>query len=237
MLDTLREDVRTARETDPAAKSTAEVLLYAGLHAVWLHRVAHWLNDRGYRLAARALAQVNRLVTGVEIDPDADLGRRVFIDHGMGVVVGETAEIGDDVNMYHGVTLGGNDPRPVKRHPTVESGATLGAQSTLVGDITIGEDATVGAGAVVSKDVPPGATVAGNPAERIDEPSETERLDTSEKPETPENPETTASPETTENPEGPGTPEGPEQPGTPTEGDTEAGCPPVDVEPAWVPSR
>jgi len=225
MLDTLTEDVRTARETDPAAKSTAEVLLYAGLHAVWLHRVAHWLHERGHRLAARALAQLNRLVTGVEIDPGADLGRRVFIDHGMGVVVGETAEIGDDVNMYHGVTLGGNDPRPVKRHPTVESGATLGAQSTLVGDITIGEDATVGAGAVVSKDVPPGATVAGNPAERIDDPSETEQRET---------PEST---ETTERPETPGTPERPEQPGTPTEGDAEAGCPPVDVEPAWVPSR
>jgi serine O-acetyltransferase len=214
MLDTLREDVRTARETDPAARSTAEVLLYAGLHAVWLHRVAHWLNERGHRLTARTLAQLNRWLTGVEIDPGAELGRRVFIDHGMGVVIGETAEIGDDVNMYHGVTLGGSDPRPVKRHPTVETSATLGAQSTLVGDITVGEDATVGAGAVVSKDVPPGATVAGNPAERIDDLGEpgsepSESPDRSEAPETPE---------------------------TPAEDETETGCPPVEVDPAWVPS-
>ena len=174
MIDRIREDVRTARETDPAAKSTAEVFLYAGLYAVWLHGVAHRLDERGHRLLARLLAQVNRLLTGVEIDPGAELGRRVFIDHGMGVVIGETAEIGDDVNMYHGVTLGGNDPRPVKRHPTVEDGATLGAGSTLVGDITIGEDATVGAGAVVVGDVPPDATVAGNPAERVDTVEETE---------------------------------------------------------------
>jgi serine O-acetyltransferase len=172
MLDNLRSDIRTARKTDPAAHSTAEVLLYAGVHAVWLHRLAHWLDTRGHRLAARVLAQCSRWLTGVEIDPGAELGDRVFIDHGMGVVVGETAEIGDDVNMYHGVTLGGNDPRPIERHPTVEDGVTLGARSTLVGDITIGEGATVGAGAVVVDDVSPGATVAGNPAERIDEPAD-----------------------------------------------------------------
>jgi len=228
MLDTLREDVRTARETDPAAKSTAEVLLYAGLHAVWLHRIAHWLDARGHRLTARMLAQVNRLLTGVEIDPGAELGRRVFIDHGMGVVIGETAEIGDDVNMYHGVTLGGNDPRPVKRHPTVEDGATLGAQSTLVGDITVGEDAAVGAGAVVSNDVPPGATVVGNPAERIDDTREDER----ERFETTED-DTEAANEGVESP-------AEDEPVTPAEDETsedeETGCPPVEAEPAWVPS-
>jgi len=168
MFDRLTEDVRTARETDPAARSTAEVLLYAGLHAVWAHRLAHWLWTRDFQFTARLLSQVTRFFTGVEIHPAADLGRRVFVDHGMGVVVGETAEIGDDVNMYHGVTLGGDDPRPVKRHPTVEDGATLGANSTLVGDIVVGEGATVGAGAVVVEDVPPGATVAGNPARRVD---------------------------------------------------------------------
>ncbi|MHB9285760.1 serine O-acetyltransferase [Halobacteriales archaeon Cl-PHB] len=164
MYARLREDVRTALDTDPAARSVPSVLLYAGLHAVWAHRVNQWLWNRGHHFTARFLSQVTRFLTGVEIHPAADLGRRVFIDHGMGVVVGETSEIGDDVTMYHGVTLGGNDPRPVKRHPTVEDGATLGANSTLVGDITVGEGATVGAGAVVVEDVPAGATVVGNPA-------------------------------------------------------------------------
>ena len=185
MFDRFTEDVRTVRETDPAAKSTAEVLLYAGLHAVWAHRVAHWLWNRGFRLTARALSQVTRLVTGVEIHPAATLGRRVVIDHGMGVVVGETAEVGDDVSMYHGVTLGGSDPRPVKRHPTVRDGVTLGARATLIGDITVGEGATVGAGAVVVEDVPPGATVAGNPAERVDTPDQETAPESRDTPEDP----------------------------------------------------
>ena len=168
MFDRFREDVRTARETDPAAKSSAEVLLYAGLHAVWAYRLAHWLWTRDLHFTARLVSQFTRFLTGVEIHPGADLGRRVFVDHGMGVVVGETAEVGDDVAMYHGVTLGGDDPRPVKRHPTVGDRVTLGANSTLVGDITIGDDASVGAGAVVVDDVPAGATVVGNPAEVVD---------------------------------------------------------------------
>jgi serine O-acetyltransferase len=168
MLDRIREDIRTARETDPAATSTAEVLLYPGLHAVWCYRLAHALHDRGHSFAARLVSQLVRLFTGVEVHPAADIGRRFFIDHGMGVVVGETAEVGDDVTCYHGVTLGGDSPRREKRHPTVEDGVTLGANATLIGAITIGEGATVGAGAVVSKDVPAGATVAGNPARRID---------------------------------------------------------------------
>jgi serine O-acetyltransferase len=129
----------------------------------------HALWTGGYRLLARLLSQLTRFLTGVEIHPAATVGRRVFIDHGMGIVVGETADIGDDVHMFHGVTLGGNDPRPVKRHPTVEAGVTLGANATLVGDITIGEGATVGAGAVVVDDVPPGVTVVGNPARPIEE--------------------------------------------------------------------
>ncbi len=168
MFDRLREDVRTARETDPAAKSTTEVFLYAGLHAVWAYRLAHWLWTHEFHFTARLVSQVARFFTGVEIHPGAELGRRVFVDHGMGVVIGETAEVGDDVAMYHGVTLGGDDPRPVKRHPTVGDGVTLGAQSTLVGDITIGDGATVGAGAVVVEDVPAGATVVGNPAKVVE---------------------------------------------------------------------
>ncbi len=172
MFDRLREDVRTARDTDPAAKSTAEVFLYAGLHAVWAYRLAHWLWTRELHFTARLVSQVARFFTGVEIHPGAELGRRVFVDHGMGVVIGETAEVGDDVAMYHGVTLGGDDPQPVKRHPTVGDGVTLGAQSTLVGDIIIGDGATVGAGAVVVEDVPPGATVVGNPAKIVDEDGE-----------------------------------------------------------------
>jgi serine O-acetyltransferase len=167
----VREDVCKALETDPAAKSVAQVLTYPGLHAVWLHRVEHALWERGNELLARTLSQVTRLVTGVEIHPGAELGRRVFVDHGMGVVVGETARVGDDVHMFHGVTLGGDDPRPVTRHPTVGDGVTLGANATLVGDIDVGEGATVGAGAVVVDDVPADATVAGNPATPVEEPS------------------------------------------------------------------
>ena len=177
VLQHVREDVRTAQKKDPAARSTWATLTYPGLHAVWLHRVEHALWDRGHRFAARTLSQATRFLTGVEIHPAADLGRRVFVDHGMGTVIGETATVGDDVHMFHGVTLGGNDPRPVERHPTVEDGATLGANSTLVGDITIGEDATVGAGAVVTDDVPSGTTVAGNPARIVGGPEQVARTD------------------------------------------------------------
>lgn len=162
------EDVCTALETDPAARSVPAVLTYPGLHAVWAYRVAHALWEAGFCLTARVLSQFARLVTGVEIHPGARLGRRVFIDHGAGVVVGETAVVGDDVSLFHGVTLGGDDPRPVKRHPTVGDGVTLGANATLVGDIAVGPGATVGAGAVVVDDVPAGSTVAGNPAEVVD---------------------------------------------------------------------
>ena len=168
MLDRLREDVRTALENDPAARRPAEVLLYAGVHAIWAHRLEHALWERGLHLTARALSQATRFFTGVEIHPAADLGRRVFVDHGMGVVVGETAEVGDDVVMYHGVTLGGQSDDPVKRHPTVRDGATIGANATLIGPIVVGEDANVGAGSVVVDDVPAGATVVGVPAERVD---------------------------------------------------------------------
>jgi len=169
MFDRIREDVRTARAKDPAAVSSLEVLLtYPGLHAIWLYRIAHTLHDNGFGLLARLLSHLTRLLTGVEIHPAATVGRRFFIDHGMGTVVGETAVIGDDVLMYHGVTLGGNSMRREKRHPTLEDGVTVGANATLIGDVTIGEGATVGAGAVVVEDVPAGATVGGNPARVIE---------------------------------------------------------------------
>ncbi|QLK24600.1 serine O-acetyltransferase [Natrinema zhouii] len=171
MFRRIREDVRAMHERDPASKGWLEVLLcYPGLHAVWGHRLAHrcWAGGSGCRLLARLFSHLVRLLTGVEIHPGAEIGRRVTIDHGMGVVIGETAEIGDDVHMYHGVTLGGDTNEPVKRHPTIEDGAQLGANATLLGDITIGEDAAVGAGSVVTEDVEPGATVVGVPAERVD---------------------------------------------------------------------
>lgn len=165
---TVREDIRAAKTNDPAAHSTAEILLYAGLHAVWLFRVAHTLHRRGHPFAARALSQAARFLTGVEIHPAADIGSRLFVDHGMGVVVGETAAMGDDVVLYHGVTLGGTSMDREKRHPTLGDDVTVGANATLLGPITVGDGATVGAGAVVTKDVPAGATVVGNPARRVD---------------------------------------------------------------------
>lgn len=170
MLQAILDDVRTAKAKDPAAESTAEVLLtYSGLQAVWFYRIAHVLWERDFHLLARVVSQLARFLTGVEIHPAAEVGDRLFIDHVMGVVIGETAEIGDDVLMYHGVTLGGNSMRREKRHPTVEDGATIGVRASLIGDITIGEQATVGAGATVLEDVPPGVTVAGVPAEPIDD--------------------------------------------------------------------
>ena len=168
MLEGPREDVRAALERDPAAKSKLEVALcYAGLHAVWFHRIAHALWNRGFRLTARLLSQSSRFLTGIEIHPAAEIGRRLFIDHGAGVVVGETAEVGDDVHMHHGCTLGGNDPQPVKRHPTVEDEVVMGANATLVGDITVGKGAAIGAGAVVVDDVDPGETMVGVPASPV----------------------------------------------------------------------
>ncbi|RQG93316.1 serine O-acetyltransferase [Natrarchaeobius halalkaliphilus] len=170
MFGRLREDIRAMCDRDPAATGCLEVALcYPGVHAVWGHRVAHWLWNRGLRLAARLFAHVVRLLTGVEIHPAATIGQRVTIDHGMGVVIGETAEVGDDVHMYHGVTLGGDTNERVKRHPTLEDGVTVGANATLLGAITVGSGASVGAGSVLTTDVEPGATVAGVPARRLDD--------------------------------------------------------------------
>jgi serine O-acetyltransferase len=158
----LAEDVRTVRERDPAARSVAEVLLcYPGLHAVTLHRVSHRLWTVGFRLAARWLSHLGRTLTGIEIHPGAVIGRRFFVDHGMGVVIGETAEIGDDVTLYQGVTLGGTSLERKKRHPTLRDGVVVGAGAHVLGAITVGEGARIGSGAVVVKEVPAGATVVG----------------------------------------------------------------------------
>jgi serine O-acetyltransferase len=165
----LREDVATARAHDPAARSNAEIFLaYSGLHAVWSHRLAHRLWLRGARLPARLLSQFTRFLTGVEIHPGATIGRRLFIDHGMGVVIGETAVLGDDVMLYHGVTLGGKSRHGFapgqKRHPTLEDGVTVGAGAKVLGDIVIGAWSTIGANAVMSKDAPPHSLIVGIPA-------------------------------------------------------------------------
>jgi len=172
MFKTLREDIGAALARDPAARNPIEILLcYPGLHALILHRAAHALWIRGFRLSARWLSQFARFFTGIEIHPGATIGRRFFIDHGMGVVIGETAEIGDDVTLYHGVTLGGIAPSvdsrtqsQRKRHPTVKDGAIIGSGAQVLGPVTIGEKARVGANAVVVKDVPAGATAVGIPA-------------------------------------------------------------------------
>lgn len=161
----MREDITTALRTDPAARTRLEVLLsYSGLHAVWAHRYSHWLWHHRLKTLARVNAQLSRCVTGIEIHPGATIGRRLFIDHGMGVVIGETAVIGDDVAMYHGVTLGGKGSRTGKRHPTIEDGVVIGAGAQVLGDITVGARSTIGANAVVVHDVPSGATAVGIPA-------------------------------------------------------------------------
>ena len=164
MLRRLREDLLTVFKKDPAARSVLEVLTcYPGLHAIWCYRISHWLWMNDLRLAGRLLAHIARWLTGVEIHPGARIGRRFFIDHGMGVVIGETSDIGDDVLLYQGVVLGGTTFDKVKRHPTLKDEAIVGAGATILGAITIGEDAKVGAGSVVVKPVPPGATVVGVP--------------------------------------------------------------------------
>lgn len=161
----LREDLAAAKLRDPAARGAWEIAtLYPGLHAVWSYRVAHALWTRGLRFPARALSQLTRWLTGVEIHPGATIGRRFFIDHGMGVVIGETAEVGDDVMLYHGVTLGGRQREGGKRHPTIEDGVAVGAGAKILGPITIGAGSVVGANAVVTKDAPPDSVLVGVPA-------------------------------------------------------------------------
>lgn len=163
-LRVLRDDVRAIFRNDPAARNLAEVLLYPGLHAILLHRLAHALHRRHVFFLPRLISQFARFVTGIEIHPGARIGRGFFIDHGMGVVVGETAQIGDWVMLYQGVTLGGTGKQKGKRHPTLRDCVVVGVGAIVLGDITIGEGARVGGGAVVVKDVPPYSTAVGVPA-------------------------------------------------------------------------
>ena len=169
MLSAIWRDITAVKERDPAARSTAEVILcYPGLHAVWGHRITHWLWHHNAKLPARFLAEIIRKLTGVEIHPGAVLGSGVFIDHATGVVIGETAEVGNNVTIYHGVTLGGTNLDRVKRHPTVEDDVTIGAGAKILGAITIGRGSQIGANSVVIKPVPAGAVVVGVPGQIVD---------------------------------------------------------------------
>ncbi len=169
MFSRLREDIRSVFARDPAARTSWEVLTcYPGLHAVVMHRFAHWLWTHQFRWLGRFISHLARFFTGIEIHPGASIGRRFFIDHGMGVVIGETAVVGDDVTLYHGVTLGGTSWNKGRRHPTLENGVVIGACAKVLGPITVGAGSKVGSNAVVVKDVPPGTTAVGNPARIID---------------------------------------------------------------------
>jgi serine O-acetyltransferase len=168
MLEGLKEDIQAVVERDPAARSKLEVLLcYPSVHAIMLHRLAHALWRRGWLVTARFVSQFARWMTGIEIHPAAQIGRRLLIDHGMGVVIGETAVVGDDVTLYQGVTLGGVSLDPGKRHPTVEDDVVIGAGAAVLGPFTVGRGARIGSNAVVLREVPPGATMVGIPARAI----------------------------------------------------------------------
>jgi serine O-acetyltransferase len=171
MFDRIRQDIVVVRERDPAARSSVEVLLcYPGLHALAMHRVAHRLWRGGWHVTARCVSHLCRFLTGIELHPGAVVGRRVFIDHGMGVVIGETAEVGDDCTIYQGVTLGGTSlHRGMKRHPTLSNGVVVGAGAKVLGGFTVGAGARIGSNSVVVKAVPAGATVVGIPARIITE--------------------------------------------------------------------
>ncbi len=168
MFERIRADVEAALKRDPAARSRLEVLLcYPGLHAIVLHRAAHWLWRRHLRLSARFLSQLARWLTGIEIHPAARIGRALFIDHGMGTVIGETSEIGDHCTLYQGVTLGGTGKETGKRHPTLGNSVVVGVGASILGSISVGDNAVVGAGSVVLKDVPADSTVVGVPARLV----------------------------------------------------------------------
>jgi len=168
MFEHFKEDIGCVFERDPAARSTLEVITaYPGLHAIMFHRVSHKLWKFGFFWLARVLSHIARLLTGIEIHPGATIGRRFFIDHGMGVVIGETANIGDDCTLYHGVTLGGTTWNKGKRHPTLKNGVVIGAGAKVLGPITLYDDARVGSNSVVVRDVPEGATVVGVPGQLI----------------------------------------------------------------------
>src|SRR5271169_4369031 len=169
LLKNLREQIDATLARDPAARSRLEVVLcYPGFHALLYHRFAHWLWQRGWLLAGRFVSHIGRVLTGIEIHPGARIGRRVFIDHGMGVVIGETAEVGDDVTLYQGVTLGGTSlTRGAKRHPTIGNGVIVSSGAQVLGPFRVGDGARIGAQAVVLSEVPDGATMVGNPARQV----------------------------------------------------------------------
>ena len=171
MFRQLREDIASVFERDPAARSAWEVLTcYPGLHAIWIHRIGHWYWTHGLQWLGRLTSHVGRWLTGIEIHPAVVVGRRVFIDHGMGVVIGETAEVGDDCTIYQGVTLGGTSLyRGIKRHPTLGKSVVVGAGAKVLGGFTVGDGANIGSNAVVVKEVPAGATVVGVPGRIVDE--------------------------------------------------------------------
>ncbi|TET17508.1 MAG: serine O-acetyltransferase [Dehalococcoidia bacterium] len=170
MFKTLKEDIQTVFTKDPAARSTLEVIFcYPGLHALWFHRLAHFLWRHKLRFLARFGSHISRFLTGIEIHPGAKIGRRFFIDHGAGVVIGETAEVGDDVLIYQGVVLGGTSLKKEKRHPTIGNNVVIGTGAVALGAITIGDGAKIGSGSVVVKSVPPAATVVGVPGRIIED--------------------------------------------------------------------
>jgi serine O-acetyltransferase len=168
MLAAIRQDIRAAKERDPAEPTTLQVVIaYPGVHAIWGHRISHWLWNRGAKVAARAVGELTRILTGVEIHPGAILGTGLFIDHATGVVIGETAEVGDDVTIFHGVTLGGTGRDTGKRHPTIGDRVIIGAGAKILGPIKIGDDSRIGANSVVVKEVPSSSVVVGVPGQII----------------------------------------------------------------------
>ena len=179
LLDRMREDIQAVFDRDPAARNTLEVVLaYPGIHAIWLYRVAHWLWSHELKLFGRLISEMARFSSGIEIHPGATIGRRFFIDHGMGVVIGETAEVGDDVLIYQGVTLGGTSLKKEKRHPTIEDHVMISAGASVIGPVRIGRGSRIGAGAVVVSSAPPYSTIVGIPGKVIE--GESTRQDVAE---------------------------------------------------------
>ena len=177
MFKTLKDDIKTVFAEDPAARNILEVVfLYPGLHALWFHRLAHWLWEHRLRFFARSLSHFARFLTGIEIHPGAKIGRRFFIDHGMGVVIGETGEIGNDVLIYQGVVLGGTTLQKKKRHPTIGNNVVIGSAAILLGPITVGDGARIGANSVVVGSVPPGAVVVGVPGRVVEDRQKTSAM-------------------------------------------------------------
>ncbi|WP_166246060.1 serine O-acetyltransferase EpsC [Paenibacillus turpanensis] len=168
LLETMKSDIRAVFDNDPAARSTFEVVFtYSGLHAIWSHRLAHWFYHKRLFTLARAVSQVSRFFTGIEIHPGARIGQRLFIDHGMGVVIGETCEIGNDVILYQGVTLGGTGKEKGKRHPTIGNNVVVSSGAKVLGSFTVGDNSNIGANAVVLREVPPNSTVVGIPGKIV----------------------------------------------------------------------